>query len=201
MDHTQIPPINQLPLLTSSLILICFEGVELCHSVRAHGDPDFQRLQALTRMDPFKLADDTSLKTEFFNLAGRILTFVPNWEDNNINPNMMRAYSRIRPAQEALNKYRESIKQQLNNDGIIYRTVIARDTQRNLSTNAEYGPASIQSIKSLNKDLKEPLELVFFSGGVYECTINDPRGRYSQSQLAFMLETPSQDKVDILLKL
>ena len=95
-----------------------------------------------------------------------------------------------------MNEYRESIKQQLNNDGSIYRTVIARDTQRNQSTNAEYGPASIQSIKSLNKDLKEPSELVFFSGGVYECTINDPRGRYSQSQLAFMLETPSQVKVD-----
>ena len=67
----------------------------------------------------------------------------------------------------------------MSNDRIDYITVLARDTQQSQSTNAEYGPASIQCIKSLNKDLKEPSELIFFSGRVYECTINDSRGRYS----------------------
>ena len=148
-------------------------------------------------MDPFKLADNTSLKTEFFNLAGRILVFILNWQDSNINPNMIRAYSRIHSAQEALNEYRESIKQQLINNGIIYQTVLARDTQQNQSINTKYGPASIQCIKSLNKDLKESLELVFFSSRVHKCIINDSHSRYSQLQLAFVLETLSQDKVDI----
>ena len=36
----------------------------------------------------------------------------------------------------------------------------------------------------------------FFIGGVYECTINDPRDRYSQSQLAYMLDLPSQESVN-----
>ena len=45
MDHTQIQPINQLPFSTSSLILTCFQAVELSHSVRAHGDHDFQIFQ------------------------------------------------------------------------------------------------------------------------------------------------------------
>ena len=35
------------------------------------------------------------------------------WEDSQINPNMMRVCSRKHHAQEALNDYRESVRQQL----------------------------------------------------------------------------------------
>ena len=35
-----------------------------------------------------------------------------------------------------------------------------------------------------------------FSGDIYECTINDNRERYNQSQLAFMLDRPSQSTID-----
>jgi hypothetical protein len=48
----------------------------------------------------------------------------------------------------------------------------------------------------LNRELKEPTELVFFVGGIYECTINDPRSRYSQSQLAYMLVIQTEDVID-----
>ena len=40
IDHTQILPINQLPLLTLWLILTCFEAVELFHSIKAYEDPN-----------------------------------------------------------------------------------------------------------------------------------------------------------------
>ena len=196
MDNTQIQPINMLPFLTSTLVLTCFQAVQLQHSVRAHGDIDFQRLQVITRMNPSILNNDLDLKDEFFDLAQRILTFVPNWDDNQIEPNMMRAFSRIRPAQETLNEYRESIKRQLQNTNTPYRVSKASDLQRTRSTNSDYSAASQQSIKALNKELKEPSELVFFAGGVYECTINDPRGEYCQSQLAFMLELASQVSID-----
>ena len=109
---------------------------------------------------------------------------------------MMRAFSRVRPAQDALNEYRERIKRLLQNDKIPFRVISSRDRQRARSTTAEYGPALDRSIKTLNKELKEPSELVFFSGGIYECTINDSCGRYNQSQLAFMLDIPSQDAVE-----
>ena len=75
---------------------------------------------------------------------------------------MMRAFSRIRPAQEALNEYRESIKRQLQNTNTPYRVAKASDMQRTRSTNSDYSAASQQSIKALNKELKEPSELVFF---------------------------------------
>ena len=48
----------------------------------------------------------------------------------------------------------------------------------------------------MNKELKEPSEIVLFAGGIYECIINDSRGRYNQSQLAFMTNLPSQQTID-----
>ena len=39
MGPTQIQPINQLPFLTSTMVLTCFKAIELNHSVRSHGDP------------------------------------------------------------------------------------------------------------------------------------------------------------------
>ena len=99
MDHKQIQPINQLPFLTPSLVLTCLEAIELKQSVRAHGDLDFQRLQDITRMNPFQLMNNSVVKNEFFELAGRILTFVPNWNDSRVTPNMMRCFSRKQPAQ------------------------------------------------------------------------------------------------------
>ena len=64
-------------------MLTCFMTFELTQSVRAHGDPDFQRLQAITRMNPFELLASGTLKDEFFQLAGN-LTYVPNWNDRRI---------------------------------------------------------------------------------------------------------------------
>jgi predicted GIY-YIG superfamily endonuclease len=195
MDPAQLQPINQLPFLTSSLVLTCFKMVELAHSVRAHGDEEFQRLQAITRMNPFDLASNESIKSEFFDLASRIFTYVSSWDDPKITPNMVRAFSRKIPTQEALKEYRESVKRQLQNSGVDHRIVPSRDTHRSQGSQAEYSTASEQSIKALNRSVKEPTELVLFAGGIYEITHNERSGNYSQSQLVFMLELPSEDTV------
>ena len=68
----------------------------------------------------------------------------------------MRAFSRIRPAQNALSEYRKNIKQLLDAESIVYRVAYSRDLQRTRSTNAEYSDASENSIRILNKELKEP---------------------------------------------
>lgn len=196
MDHTQLQPIKELPILTSSFMLTCFQMVSLEHSVRAHGDPDFQRLQAITRMNPVLLQSSEALKNEFFNLAEK-LTYVSDWNDPRIGPNMMRAFARIIPAQEALDEARNSLRRQLESESVDFCTSSSNDTHRIRSSNAEFTPASEDSIKSLNKAMKEPSEIIFFAGGVYECTVNDTQNRkYSQSQLAFMRELPSQETID-----
>ena len=162
MDNEKIQPINQLPFLTSTLVMTCFEAFGLRHSVRAHGDPDFQCLQNITQMCPFKLRGSNELKNDFFNLAEKIFTFVPNWNNSRITPNIIRVFSRIRPAQEAINEYREKIKRLLDNESIPYISSYARDLQRSRSTNAEFSNALGPVIKSLKKELKEPVEIVFF---------------------------------------
>ena len=63
------------------------------------------------------------------------------------------------------------------------------------SSSGDYLPAGEQSIKSLNRELKEPSDLVFFPGAVCECTINDNRRGFTQSQLALMLELPTETEV------
>ena len=55
-----------------------------------------------------------------------MLTFVPNWNDNEIKQNMMRYFSRTHLVQEALNEYRESIKLQLQNSNTPYRVAKSR---------------------------------------------------------------------------
>ena len=95
-----------------------------------------------------------------------------------------------------MNEYREVTKKTLDNESIPYRLAHSRDPQRTRSTNAEYNNASEISKKALNKQLKEPSEIVLFSGGIYECTINNSRGKYNQSQLAFMIDLPSQHTIN-----
>eukprot|EP00957_Ditylum_brightwellii_P002295 176947-Ditylum_brightwellii.AAC.1 len=117
MNPGQLRPIAQQPFLMPSLMLTCFMMYELKHSIRAHSDPDFQQLQAITRMNSFEILASKDLKDNIFQLANR-LTYVPDLNDNRIGPNMMKAFSRVCPAQEALKEYRESIKKQLDNDEI-----------------------------------------------------------------------------------
>ena len=50
MDHEQMQPIDQIPFLTSTLVMTCFQTVELKYSFRAHNDQDVQRLQEITRI-------------------------------------------------------------------------------------------------------------------------------------------------------
>ena len=67
MDNSQIQPIDQLPFLTSSIVLTCFQAIKLQHSLRAHGDIDFQRIQGLTSKCPYKLRQSIELKMNFLN--------------------------------------------------------------------------------------------------------------------------------------
>jgi len=52
----------------------------------------------------------------------------------------------------------------LDTESIIFRVAYSRDLQRTRSTNAEYSDATENSIKALNKELKEPSQIVFLLG-------------------------------------
>ena len=86
---------------------------------------------------------------------------------------MMQAFSRRIPAQEALNNFCKSIKSKLENNDTPYLVATSQDTRKIKGASGDYTPTNKLSVKALNKELREPLELVMFPGGVRECTIND----------------------------
>ena len=92
---------------------------------------------------PFLLQNNQCLKEEFFDLAGRILTHVPKWEDSRIRPNMINIYSHTRPAQEAMNKFRNSIKR-LKHE-IKYKDFMNQKINGNKEENQNSIPDVIQS--------------------------------------------------------
>ena len=202
MDPCQLHPINQLPFLTSSLMVTSFVMVQMRHSVRAHGQPAFQRLQDITRMNPGYLLANPQIKEEFFLLAGGdprdpndngILTFADSWSDDKISPGMMRAYSRRIPVQDALAVYMQDLRSKLERDGTPFRTRTSIDTQRIDGSNAKWSKATHNSIASLNKELREPKEILLVCGGLYELTQNDREGNFCQSQIVMLLDLPSEE--------
>ena len=52
----------------------------------------------------------------------------------------------------------------------------------------------VRTIEQLDNICKEPKELLFFKGGVYECTYNQ-RGKFSHTQLAILLDLPNTEDV------
>ena len=161
MDHAQLPPVDGLPFLLSTLVLTSFSMIQLKCSVRAHNDPAFQRFQYLTRLNPFELRNEVDLKEDFFELAGSIFIFVSNWDNNQIQPNMARVFSRKMPAKDATAKYVESLSSRFSVDRTPFITRPSVNVQRAVNSRSEYSPATANTIKSLNVTLKEPENLVF----------------------------------------
>ena len=87
MDHCQLTSPNGKSFLMSSLILTSFVMIELVHSVCAHSDPQFQRVQAITHMHPSTFDNDESIIPEARELINNIFTFVDNWQSPLITPN------------------------------------------------------------------------------------------------------------------
>ena len=51
-------------------------------------------------------------------------------------------------------------------------------------------------MNKLNKELKKLSKLVFFSGKIHECIINNFNGYYNQLQLAFILDLLTQYSIE-----
>ena len=99
---------------------------ELKHSVWVNGDPDFTKLQAITRVNTFNLLLKVIIKNKFLELA-KCLTYANNWNNNWICQNIMSIFSKVCPAKDAFKKYHQSIKIQLVNKQTLFRILIFWD--------------------------------------------------------------------------
>ena len=84
--------------------------VKLKTSVRAAGDPDFQRIQEIARMHYSKYVSNPDLITEFKTLLSNTCTFVPSWTSPEITPSTYRLYGKKFPAKEATRQFVEAVR-------------------------------------------------------------------------------------------
>ena len=192
-DHQQLQPIKGKPFLISSHIISCFKFAKLQHSVRANSDPNFQRLQNIARMHPGYLSRNRHILREFKELASNVFEFASDWTSDKIDPNTHRLYGKRYPAQEATRMYIEQVKSFLSNRDI--RESKSNDVQNPMYSHGEWQTASAQTTRALNKEIKEPENLLFFKGAVYECTFNED-GHFSTSQICILIDLPDQDDLD-----
>ncbi len=128
-------------------------------------------------------------KTRFYELIN-LFWFVTSWDDPSITPNMIRLFTKNVPVTASLKNYTNAVVAQFIADGTLHLIPLSSDSQRGSSSIGEYLPASVETKKALNKKLREPEKLVLYKHGLFECTMNDPRGCYNQSSLALLLELP-----------
>ncbi len=198
LDPRQIGVITAMPLLTSTLILTCFQAVKLCHLVRAFYDPDYQELLNIMRTNPLDLIDDEAKKNRFYELMD-LFCFVTSWDDPSITPNTIRLFAKNVPVTASLKNYTDAVVARFIADGTSHFICLSSDSQKDSSSIGEYFPASVKTKKTLNKKLREPEKLVLYKHGLYECTMNDPKGRYNQSSLALLLKLPQGHTVKSFL--
>lgn len=193
MDHTQIQPVKGRPFLTSCNVLPCFKMVELQESVRASGDMTFQRIQQIARYSHKRLKKEPHLIEEFKRLCSDHLTFVPTWDDDKIGPRTMRLYSKKIPAREAGRNFVERVRRLYNHNNI--REKVSEDLEKSRYSHRDWNDASTETTQKLEQKLKEPRELIFFKGAIYEITFNK-EGEFAHGQVAILHDLPTIEQLN-----
>lgn len=187
MDHKQLPPIQGIPFLMSSLILTSFSLYELHHSVRARTDQNLQRLIAISR--EATITED--LINEFQNLIVQGCHHVESWDDSAILPDMIRILGKKEAMRDAERRYYQYV--QSRGLAIVQREAI--DLQSSVSSHGSWKQASRVTVNELNNVTREPQCLQLHKGLVIEMTFNRP-GHWSNSQMGILMELPEQEAVD-----
>ena len=193
IDHTQIQPVEGRPFLTSSHMVPCFKMVALEESVRAASDSRLKRLQQIARYNNDKFESNPRLVKEFVRLCSKTFTFVSGWDDPEITPSTFRLYSRKVPAKDATKQFVDRVKRHIPPRSI--RSSKAEDYQKFRFSHQEWSKASADTSSKLDHRLKEPLEILFFRGAIFECTFNEDE-KFSQSQMAVLYDIPRQSALD-----
>ena len=122
-----------LPFLVSQNVLTCFKFSILDNSVRAQEDLNLQRIIFITRLHPDEYS--TEILSEFKTLVSTSFTFVDDWNDPIITPDIFQIFSKKLPARHAVEAYISQVKAQLSyNEYIKIKSV---DTQKPKSSLSE----------------------------------------------------------------
>jgi hypothetical protein len=189
VDHKQIDPINGSHPLLSPLLCSSFLFRMLKHSVRAAQDARWQRIQNISRMEPFELTQE-GVRHEFVSLFLQTCTFVRTLDDPKIPTDVLFAFGKHAPIRKQEKRVLDIL---IHNRGTEHIISHAEDKERNIS--GTFQPASTTTSNFLDKKVKEPRRLLFFPRGRYQITYNKI-AHFSTSQLAILFDLPTQAQVD-----
>jgi GIY-YIG catalytic domain len=181
MDAMQLYPVDGIHPLLSSHTITCFLYLKLQHSVRAAQDASLQRIQKITRLFPQQL--DDNIKEEFLQLVSTKFTFIDSLHSPKIPRNATYVFGKKEPGRKLLQELTTRIR---NN----HNYCISKSTDEQSTRESGWTLATAYTKKCLNRFCKEPSELLLYVGGLYQVTFNAP-GKFSQSQLAMLLELPN----------
>ena len=71
----------------------------------------------------------------------------------------------------------------------------AKDIEKSRYSHSKWKEASEQITNKLEQKLKEPTQLLFFRGAIYEFTYNK-EGKFSQSDTALLYDLPTQEDLN-----
>ena len=187
MDAQQLRPVGGRPPLLSPQVTACFDFLPLDHSVRAARCKPLQRLVEICRMPLRDLTED--VHREFAALVKGNCTFVKDWDDPRLRPDMLRMFATHRARHEAEARLTAAVRRRFG-----HQLVRAISTDYEASVEGNWVTASSATSRVLTKRVKEPQELYFYPGATFEITYNK-QGHYAQSQLAVLAEVPTLEQV------
>jgi predicted GIY-YIG superfamily endonuclease len=187
MDIMQLLPIQGRPPMLSCHMLTSFTFCRLQNSVRSGQDPDFCKLQKMTRLMAHEW--NSSTENEFRDLFKRTCTFVNSFDDDSIPRMATYVFGRKHPGQLIHDKV---VKRRCQHEE--YIVAHARDEEMVLQGNWIPNESDVTS-RRLSATLKEPHDLYLFARAVYKITYNDSHRAFSQSQLAILMTLPTRELI------
>ena len=195
-DHAQIPSPNASPFMTSTHTLTSYIFVQLNQSVRAHSEPEFQKIQQLARMNPNALRQNPTHLQTFKQLVSSKITFVPSIDSPIISPSARYVFPRNAEAKSFLHQMTDVLLEQLRANGTNHVVCNSVDVEAPISSHVSWKPASQSNISAMNRQYREPPRLVFTPYCLYEITTNDTEhGTYHHTNHALLIDLPNENTI------
>lgn len=186
IDFCQLKPIEGRPPIMSPLILGNFLLARLQHSVRAAKDQGLMRIQKLSRLMPSQYT--APLIQEFEGLCLKTFTFIKDFDNPSLPPSALFVFG-TRAARNLMQYHRIEKLKQLR----YFRTSSSVDEEA--TKEGEWCSAGAPTKRKLEIICREPCNLNFFVGAMYETTFNK-KDCFSNGQLVLLLELPTEDQLE-----
>ena len=180
MDPEQLKPIQGRPFLISPFVLTSFSVSFLDNSVRAISDSMLQKLNMIARK-PNQTDDELD---EFEYIIKNHCNHVNNWESNQIRPDMLRFFGKKKATEAAEKIFFQNIK---DNRDITHLVRKSEEIQTLVSSHGNWVESSQTKKNKLNRNVKEPREIVVYKNAIVQVTYNSV-GKWSQSQMGVICD-------------